>query len=110
LEHCYSTVQIDITADEHKVLVHAYQSEPMLKQGIDVLSSKLSFKDGWNLLGIRFPNLMDYYGVVVMLFPEINIVESNFSVLRWEKDEYRKALSDFGLEDVLQTKQYFFIQ
>jgi hypothetical protein len=81
LEHCYLAVQIDIIADEHKVLVHAYQSEPMLKHGIDVLSGKSSFKDGWNLLGTWFPNLMDYYGVAVTLFPGTNIVESIFFVL-----------------------------
>jgi hypothetical protein len=38
------------------------------------------------------------------------MVESDFFVLRWEKDKYRKALSDFGLEGVLQSKQYMFIQ
>jgi len=110
LEHRYSAAQIDIIADQHKVLVHAYQSEPMLKHGIDVLSSKSSFKDGWNLLGTRFPNLMDYYGVVVTLFLGTNIVESDFSILRWEKDEYHKMLSDFRLEGILQSKQYFFIK
>ncbi|KAH9554008.1 hypothetical protein CY35_08G042000 [Sphagnum magellanicum] len=110
LEHRYSTAQIDIIADEHKALIHAYRFELVLKQGIDALFGKSSFKDGWSLLGIQFPNLMDYYGVVATLFPGTSTVESNFSVLRWEKDGYHKALLDFGLEGVLQSKQYFFIQ
>ncbi len=101
LEHHYSVAQIDIIIDEHKAFVHAYRSEPMLKQGIDAMSGKSSFKDGWSLLGARFPNLMDYYGVVATLFSGTSMVESNFSVMLWEKDEYRKVLSDFGLEGVL---------
>jgi hypothetical protein len=31
LEHHYSADQIDIIVDEHKALVHAYQSELVLK-------------------------------------------------------------------------------
>ncbi len=82
----------------------------MLKQGIDVLSSKSSFKDGWSLPGARFPNFIDYCGIVTTLFLGISTVESYFSILRWEKDGYCKALSDFELEGILQSKQYFFIQ
>jgi len=63
-----------------------------------VLSNKSSFKDGWSLLGVRFPNLMDYCKVVMILFLGTNTVESDFFVLRWEKDGYHKAtLSSFRL-------------
>jgi hypothetical protein len=81
LEHHYSDAQIDIITDEHKALVHAYQSKPVLKQGIDALFGKSSFKDGWSLLGARFPNLMDYCGLVAMLFLGSSTVESDFSIL-----------------------------
>ncbi len=101
LEHRYSATQIDIIVDEHKAFIHAYQSEPMLKQGIDVMFGKSNLKDGWSLLGAQLPNLMDYCGVVATLFPRTSTIELDFSVLRWEKDGYRKALSDFGLEGVL---------
>ncbi len=97
LEHHYSSDQIDIIVDEHKALVHVYQSELVLKQGINVLSGKSSFKDGWSLLGVQFPNLMDYCKVVMMLFLGTSTVESDFFVLRWEKDGYCKVLSDFRL-------------
>jgi hypothetical protein len=110
LEHHYSATQTNIIVDEHKALVHVYRSEPVLKQGINALSGKSSFKNGWSLLGAQVPNLLNYYGVVAMLFPRTSMIESNFSVLCWEKDGYRKALLDFGFEGVLQSKQYFFIQ
>jgi hypothetical protein len=82
-----------------------------LKEGIDSLSSQQSsFQDGWSLLGARLPNLMEYCGVVATLFPGTSTVESDFSVLRWEKDRFRNGLSDFGLEGVLQAKQFLFIE
>jgi hypothetical protein len=59
LDHCYSSTQIDLIADEHNALIHAHRCEPLLKDGIDSLSSSLSFKDGWSFLGVRFPNLME---------------------------------------------------
>jgi hypothetical protein len=68
LEHCYSSAQIDLIADEHKALIHAHRCEPVLKDDIDSLSSSSSFKDGWTLLGARFLNLMEYCGVVATFF------------------------------------------
>ncbi|KAI2496442.1 hypothetical protein MHU86_18066 [Fragilaria crotonensis] len=114
LEHRYTAAQIDIITDEHKILLYAYQSESVLKdEGIDSLSSRSCFKeDGWSLLGCRLPNLMEYCGVVATLFPGTSTVESDFfsTILRWEKDCFRKGLSDFGLEGVLQAKQFLFIE
>ncbi len=46
LEHCYSSAQIDLIADEYKALIHAHRCEPMLKDEIDSLSSSSNFKDG----------------------------------------------------------------
>jgi len=110
LDHCYSSTQIDLVTDEHKALIHAHRCEPVLKDGIDSLSSSSSFKDGWSLLGARFPNLMEYCGVVATLFPGTSIVESDFSIMRWEKDLFRKRLSNFGLEGVMQAKKFLFIE
>jgi hypothetical protein len=110
LDHCYSSTQIDLIADERKALIHAHSCEPVLKDDIDLLSSSSSFKDGWSLLGARFPNLMEYCGVVATLFSRTNIVESDFSIMRWEKDLFHKRLSNFGLEGVMQAKQFLFIE
>jgi hypothetical protein len=82
----------------------------MLKDGIDSLSSSSSFKDGWSLLGARFLNLMEYCGVVATFFSGTSTVEFDFSIMRWEKDLFRKRLSNFGLEGVMQAKQFLFIE
>jgi hypothetical protein len=110
LEHCYSLAHIDLIANEHKALIHVHRCELVLKDDIDSLSNSSSFKDGWSLLGVRFPNLMEYCGVVATLFPGTSTVESDFSILHWEKDLFCKRLSNFGLEGVMQAKQFLFIE
>jgi len=82
----------------------------MLKDGIDSLSSNSSFKDGWSLLGAQFPSLLEYCGVVATLFPGTSTIESDFLILRWENDLFRKRLSNFGLKGVMQAKQFLFIE
>ncbi len=62
------------------------------------------------MLGARFPNLLDYCAIVVILFLGTCIVEFSFSMLGWEKDGFRKAMSNFDFEKVLQTKQYLFTE
>jgi hypothetical protein len=39
LEQHYSSEHIDTITDEHKQMLHAYRTEHVLKQSIDVLSS-----------------------------------------------------------------------
>jgi hypothetical protein len=110
LEQHYSSEHIDTIADEHNQLLHAYRTEQVLKQSINALSSQSAFKDGWSLLGCRFPNLMELCGVIMTLFPGTSMVESDFSILHWEKDAFCESMSDFELEGVLQAKQWMFIE
>ena len=44
------------------------------------------------------------------MFPDTASVESNFSVLGWEKDEYRSCLTDFSLEGIMHCKQWMRLQ
>ena len=34
------------------------------------------------------------------------LIESDFSILGWEKDEYRKSLTDLSLEGIIQCRQF----
>ena len=51
-------------------------------------------------------SLRDFCGGIATAFPNTAAVESDFSVLGWEKDEYRLELSDLYLEGILQSKQF----
>ncbi|KAH9573897.1 hypothetical protein CY35_01G025600 [Sphagnum magellanicum] len=103
-----------VTACNHIFELSAYRNEnnnpladpssfppQVLKQSINALFSQSAFKDGWSLLGRQFPNLMEFCGVIATLFLGTSTVESDFSILCWEKDAFRKSLSDFGLEGML---------
>ena len=39
-------------------------------------------------------------------FPGTSNVESNFSIVKWEKYVTQMSLSDFSLEGILHAKQY----
>jgi len=41
-----------------------------------------------------------------MVFPNTTTIESDFSILGWEKDEYRKSLTDLSLDSIIQCKQF----
>ncbi|KAI2493008.1 hypothetical protein MHU86_2095 [Fragilaria crotonensis] len=111
LQSRYSNEQVDIIADEHRALIMHYRTDDVVKQAIDSLRPTCSFEENWRVLGnASFPNLIEFCGVIATLFPGTCTVESDFSILRWEKDDFRKSLSDFGLQAVLQTKQYRAIQ
>jgi hypothetical protein len=111
LQHQYSDAQVDVIADEHRALIMHYRNDEVMKQGIDSLQSTSSFIEAWGVVGKDgFQNLAEFCGVIATLFPGTSTVESDFSVLRWEKDDFRKNLSDFGLEAVLQAKQHLMIQ
>ena len=111
LEHQYSDVHVDLIADEHRTLIMHYRHDEVLKQGIDSIHSTASFSEAWGVIGKdSFQNLTEFWGVIATLFAGTCAVESDFSILRWEKDDFRKSLSDFGLEAVLHAKQHLMIE
>ena len=105
---------VDLIADEQKDLIMQYRTDPLLKQAIDSYPDSKgasSFNEAWSVLNQDgFQHLSEFCGGIATLFPGACTVESDFSVLRWEKDASRKQLSDFGLEAILQSKQFLKIQ
>ncbi|KAI2502209.1 hypothetical protein MHU86_12261 [Fragilaria crotonensis] len=49
--------------------------------------------------------LKQFFGGLANVFP--GTVESDFSLINWEKDDYRTILTDLSLEGILHCKQYF---
>ncbi len=85
---------------QHRDLVKAYKYEPLVKTILDQHDHKTKFNDAWEVLGIRFATLRMFCGGLVTLFPNSTSIESDFSVLKWEKDSYRNNLLDLSLEGV----------
>ena len=58
----------------------------------------------------KFDPLKDFFGGLGSVFPGTATVESDFSLINWEKDAYRSWLTDLSLEGILHSKQYFDLQ
>lgn len=108
LKYFWSDELIDKLELQHCQLLFAYQHEIGLQSALDNCNSNTSFKSGWSLVegSRRFDVLMNFCGGIATIFPNTATVESDFSVLGWEKDEYRLSLTDLSLEGIMQCKQF----
>jgi hypothetical protein len=92
----WSDVEIENVEVDHRNLLHS-----------DKCSDASSFfEDGWRLANGRFPVLQQFAGGLASMFPNTAKVESDFSLIGWEKNAYRQSLTDFYLEGILHAKQF----
>jgi hypothetical protein len=66
---------------------------------------KRGLLESWAVAHGRFPLVQKFCGGLASAFPNTAIVESDFSVINWEKDPSRDLI-DFSLEGILHCKQY----
>lgn len=103
----WSESSIEQIERDHRALLCAYRNEPVFKKNIEECKlDRTSFSKGWAPANGRFHALRDFCGGLASVFPNTATVESDFSVIGWEKNVYRKALTDFSLEGIIQAKQF----
>ena len=90
---------------EHKHLLNATKYDRAVKAMIDS-GGITGFTEAWEHMASRYPVLCELCGGLATVFPNTATVESDFSVLKWEKDTHRMALTDVSLEGILQAKQW----
>ena len=88
----------------------AYNREPSLKSALDQCNGRTTFEVGWNYVQERFKALKEFCGGLATAFPGTSNVESDFSIVKWEKDDCRIGLTDFSLEGILHAKQFDAVQ
>jgi hypothetical protein len=77
------------------------------KAHIDKLDHKSDFNESWDQLSnVRFVNLRRLCAGFATAWPNSASVESDFSVLKWEKDAFCTALLALSLEGIFQSKQF----
>jgi hypothetical protein len=101
----YSEVAIEIETP-YQDLVSVYQKEQTLKVCLDNCTYCSKFADVWHLLGEKFTPLRDFAGGLATVSPSTATVEPDFSPMKWEKNKFRSAQTDFSLEGILLYKQY----
>jgi len=66
----------------------------------------ISFDEAWSTIRKKYPLLCMFFGGLASVFPGTSTVESDFSNIGFEKDDYCAALTNFSLEGILQCKQF----
>ena len=99
-------MRIDLLDQEFQALLTAYESEDALKNTLKDCDEATGFEQGWACTGGRFPVLREFCGGLATVFPGTATVESDFSIVKYTKNNFRSHLTDFSLEGILHAKQY----
>lgn len=105
----YSKEETTLIHSEHAQMKTAYIRDASFKAQIDLMTNAWSFAKAWASIGEVYPRLLNFVGGLAAAFPESVMTTtsgSDFSVLGYERSEYRSSLVDFSLEGTLQCKQY----
>jgi len=102
-----SDVEVHKISQQLSLLRRAYARDNILRQALDNLHDETTqFEEGWGIVGEGYNLLKQFCGDLASTFPNTATVENDFSVLGWEKDDYRRSITDFSLEGVMHSKQF----
>ena len=106
LSAIWSAATVGKIEDEFAELRESYRGDANVSTSLDGCSDSIEFEDAWGMdcVANQYQTLRDFCGGLASIFPNVGTTESDFSLLRWEKDDHRKSLTDFSLEGVLQCK------
>jgi hypothetical protein len=90
---------------DHMALVKSYKSNLIVKAAIDKCDNKTSFNDAWAAVGGGHMHLQRFCGGLASAFANTTSIESDFSILKWEMDEFRTSMMHLSLEGIFQAKQ-----
>ena len=102
----WSPTQIQLIETQFQQLATLVARDEKLREQFAACGNTTTFKEAWELVGGRYDDLRDFCGGLSTAFPSTSTVESDFSLVKWEKDEYRTSLTDLSLEGILHTKQF----
>jgi hypothetical protein len=105
LDHFWSKEEIDKIEVEQRNLIKRYNNNQHIKQIIDSYKHTMSFNEAWDKIGVPFNRLCPFCGGLTMAFSNTTLVESDFSILKWENDNNRSSMTDLTLEGIFQCKQ-----
>jgi hypothetical protein len=97
--------QINAIENNHRKLLTAYRRENDISSIVDQHDHMTLFNKAWDSFdGTRFDQLRRFCAELATVFPNSTSVKSDFSILKWELDEFRKSLLDLSLDGIFQAK------
>jgi hypothetical protein len=93
---------VDLIEEEHRALLEMIRSSATLKAVIEGHTFKTMFNIAWNDLPAQpaLHHLQAFWGGLVSAFANTTSVESDFSILKCEKDTYRMCLMGLSVEGI----------
>jgi hypothetical protein len=76
----------------------AFHSESTLSDSLKTQGATIGFANARQPVGTRFAKLRQFCGGLATVFPGTATVESNFSPLKFERDEFRSPLTELLLK------------
>jgi hypothetical protein len=77
-----------------------------VKSSIDNLDDGAAYRDAWIGLQNKYLLLERFVGGLATISPGTSTVESDLSVVKYEKNKNRMSLTDASLEGIFRAKQY----
>jgi hypothetical protein len=110
LEKIFGECYINALEKEVRSLRDRYIRDPLLKDMLVSMKDTIGYSDAWESLQSQFPKLCEFSSGLATIYPGTTKVESDFSILGWEKDEYRSSLMNFLLEGIMHANQFKALQ
>jgi hypothetical protein len=101
----WSLEDVNQTEADHRDLLNLYSSDQILHVAIDRHTIETSFENAWDCALGRLGHLRSFSGSLAIMFTNTTLVESDFSILKWEMDKNRTCLMHLSLKGVFQAKQ-----
>ena len=103
-----ATVVEEHISAEFRLLLRTLIDEPTFKSDLDKASKSSGgdFGVAWKpTAGSGFRNLLNFAAGLATVMPGTATVESDFSIINYERDSYRSALTSFSLEGIHHSRQ-----
>jgi len=107
LSKFWSEESIDQVEEGHRYLFKMNNEDAVLHAALDKHDVQTTFNDAWDAVPqhARVECLRTFLDGLATTFANATVVESDFSILKWEMDEFRTCLMHLSLEGIFQTKQ-----
>jgi len=102
----WSADLIDKAESEHHELLDVYARKPDVKVALNKHNEKTFFNEVWDCLKGRFMQLRQLCGGLATTFPNTTSVESDFSIVKWEKNDSHSSLTNLSLAGIMHAKQF----
>jgi hypothetical protein len=110
LEKAFGECYIDALETGYRSLRDRYLRDPLLKDMRDSMKDTIGYHDAWVSLQSQFPKLCEFSSGLATIYRGTTRVESNFSIVGWERVKYCSVLMNFSLEGIIDAKQFKALQ